>query len=97
MSTIIYFLFGIAGYLWAGDNVQGDILRSFDADDQLIFIGRFGLLIAMFAGVNACMAIFSGSMANFLARKPAWLLAQRLLMGITLLALSAEMAIQAMG
>jgi threonine/homoserine/homoserine lactone efflux protein len=62
---------------------------------QSLFYG--GLLIAMFAGVNACMAIFSGSMAEFLARKPAWLLAQRLLMGITLLALSAEMAIQALG
>ncbi|EDM83678.1 LysE family translocator [Limnobacter sp. MED105] len=62
---------------------------------QSLFYG--GLLIAMFAGVNACMAIFSGSIAEFLARKPAWLLAQRLLMGITLLALSAEMAIQALG
>ena len=51
VSTIIYFLFGIAGYLWAGDNVQGDILRSFDADDQLIFIGRFGLLIAMLGNI----------------------------------------------
>ena len=71
------------------DETQGRVL------EQSLFYG--GLLIAMFAGVNAGMAIFSGSMANFLARKPAWLLAQRLLMGITLLALSAEMAIQAMG
>ena len=71
------------------DEKQGEVLQ------QSLFYG--GLLTAMFAGVNACMAIFSGSMANFLARKPAWLLAQRLLMGITLLALSAEMAIQAMG
>jgi threonine/homoserine/homoserine lactone efflux protein len=62
---------------------------------QSLFYG--GLLITMFAGVNAGMAIFSGSMAKFLARKPRWLLAQRLLMGITLLALSAEMAIQALG
>jgi threonine/homoserine/homoserine lactone efflux protein len=71
------------------DETQGRVL------EQSLFYG--GLLIAMFAGVNAGMAIFSGSMANFLARKPAWLLVQRLLMGITLLALSAEMAIQAMG
>lgn len=71
------------------DETQGRVL------EQSLFYG--GLLIAMFAGVNAGMAVFSGSMANFLARKPVWLLAQRLLMGITLLALSAEMAIQAMG
>ncbi|WP_341710130.1 LysE family translocator [Limnobacter sp.] len=71
------------------DETQGRVL------EQSLFYG--GLLIAMFAGVNTCMAMFSGSMANFLARKPAWLLAQRLLMGITLLALSAEMAMQAMG
>lgn len=70
------------------DETQGRVL------EQSLFYG--GLLIAMFAGVNAGMAIFSGSMANFLARKPAWLLAQRVLMGITLLALSAEMAVQAL-
>ena len=71
------------------DETQGQVL------EQSLFYG--GLLIAMFAGVNAGMAIFSGSMAQFLAQKPAWLLAQRLLMGITLLALSAEMALQALG
>lgn len=71
------------------DEKQGQVLQ------QSLFFG--GLLIAMFAGVNACMAIFSGSMANFLARKPTWLFAQRMLMGITLLALSAEMAMQALG
>jgi threonine/homoserine/homoserine lactone efflux protein len=71
------------------NETQGQVLQ------QSLFYG--GLLITMFAGVNAGMAIFSGSMAKFLARKPRWLLAQRLLMGITLLALSAEMAIQALG
>ena len=71
------------------DETKGLVLQ------QSLFFG--GLLIGMFAGVNACMAIFSGSMANFLARKPTWLVAQRMLMGITLLALSAEMAIQALG
>lgn len=71
------------------DEKHGQVL------EQSLFYG--GLLIAMFAGVNAVMAVFSGSMASFLARKPAWLLAQRLLMGITLLALSAEMALQALG
>jgi threonine/homoserine/homoserine lactone efflux protein len=71
------------------DESKGQVLQ------QSLFYG--GLLIAMFAGVNAGMAIFSGSMATFLARNPTWLLAQRLLMGITLLALSAEMATQALG
>ena len=63
--------------------------------EQSLFFG--GLLIFMFALVNAAMAVFSGSMAKFLARKPSWLLAQRIVMGITLLALSAEMALQALG
>lgn len=70
------------------DETQGQLLQ------QSLFYG--GMLIVMFAGVNAGMAIFSGSMARFLARKPGWLLAQRLLMGIVLISLSAEMALQAL-
>jgi threonine/homoserine/homoserine lactone efflux protein len=53
------------------------------------------LLIVLFALVNGSMALFSGNMAQFLSRRPGWLLVQRLLMGGTLLALSAEMALQA--
>ncbi|MBU0783024.1 MAG: LysE family translocator [Gammaproteobacteria bacterium] len=70
------------------DETQGQVLQ------QSLLYG--GLLISMFALANACMAIFSGSMARFLARKPKWLLAQRLLMGTILLALSIEMAVQAL-
>lgn len=71
------------------DETQGEVLQ------QSLFYG--GLLIFMFAFVNAGMALFSGSMAAFLARKPGWLLAQRVVMGVTLLTLSAEMALQALG
>lgn len=70
------------------DETQDQVLQ------QSLLFG--GLLIFMFALANACMAIFSGSMAQFLARKPKWLLAQRLLMGTILLALSIEMAVQAL-
>jgi threonine/homoserine/homoserine lactone efflux protein len=66
---------------------QGKVL------EQSLFYG--GLLILMFTLVNACMAIFSGSMSQFLAKRPGWLLAQRILMGLTLLTLSLEMALQA--
>lgn len=71
------------------DETQGEVLQ------QSLFYG--GLLIFMFAFVNAGMALFSGSMAAFLARKPGWLLTQRVVMGVTLLTLSAEMALQALG
>lgn len=53
-----------------------------------------GILIVMFASANATMALFSGSMAQFLAQRPGWLLGQRIVMGVTLLALSVDMAIQ---
>lgn len=71
------------------DETQGEVLQ------QSLFYG--GLLIFMFAFVNAGMALFSGSMAAFLARKPGWLLTQRVVMGVTLLTLSTEMALQALG
>ncbi|HEX4916843.1 MAG TPA: LysE family translocator [Limnobacter sp.] len=70
------------------DEHQGRVL------EQSLLYG--GLLIAMFATVNAGMAVCSGSMAQFLARKPKWLLVQRLAMGCTLLALAADMARQAL-
>ena len=71
------------------DETQGEVLQ------QSLFYG--GLLIFMFAFVNSGLARFSGSMAAFLARKPGWLLTQRVVMGVTLLTLSAEMALQALG
>jgi threonine/homoserine/homoserine lactone efflux protein len=71
------------------DETQGEVLQ------QSLLYG--GLLIFMFALANACMAMFSGSMARFLARKPQWLWAQRMLMGLTLLALGLEMALNALG
>lgn len=70
------------------DETQGPVLQ------QSLLYG--GLLIFMFSSANACMALFSGNMARFLARKPSWFLAQRLLMGTVLLGLSVEMAVQAL-
>ena len=85
------------------DETQGQVLQQSLPGGRFIRPGNLdrrplalGLLISMFALANACMAIFSGSMARFLARKPKWLLAQRLLMGTILLALSIEMAVQAL-
>jgi threonine/homoserine/homoserine lactone efflux protein len=52
-------------------------------------------LIVAFASVNAVVAICSGSMATFLARRPRLLLAQRWTMGIVLLTLGSHMAIDA--
>lgn len=69
------------------DHQRGDVLQ------QSLLLGS--LLITVFALVNGSMALFSGRIAHFLASRPAWLLVQRLLMGGTLLALSAEMAVQA--
>ena len=51
VSTTVYTLFGIAGYLWAGDFVQGDILNTFPADDRLILLGRLGLSVAMLGNI----------------------------------------------
>ena len=40
-------LFGICGFVVAGDTVSGDVLKSFKHDDPLITIGRWGLLVAL--------------------------------------------------
>jgi len=36
------YLFGLAGYLYAYNDTQGNILLNFDASDRLIFTGRMG-------------------------------------------------------
>ena len=51
VSTSTYLLFGVAGYLWAGDGVQGDILNTFEAADPFIFVGRLGLSLAMLGNI----------------------------------------------
>lgn len=52
-------------------------------------------LILAFASVNAFVAVSSGGVAGFLARRPRWLLAQRLLMGTMLVLLGAKMGVDA--
>ncbi|MDR5815097.1 LysE family translocator [Caballeronia sp. LZ033] len=51
--------------------------------------------IALSIAVNASVAMTAGSIAVFLARKPAWLLIQRWLMGTVLAGLALRMATEA--
>ncbi|HEF4769364.1 LysE family translocator [Burkholderia multivorans] len=50
--------------------------------------------IAVSVSVNALIASMAGSIAGFLARRPAWALAQRWLMGTVLAALAARIALE---
>nr|WP_276535979.1 LysE family translocator [Burkholderia multivorans] len=50
--------------------------------------------IAVSVSVNALIASMAGSIAGFLARRPAWTLAQRWLMGTVLAGLAARIALQ---
>ncbi|KVX65956.1 LysE family translocator [Burkholderia stagnalis] len=67
---------------------DGSVLR------QSLVLGAS--LIVAFALVNGFVAICSGSMATFLARRPGLLLAQRWTMGAMLFALGAHMAADAL-
>jgi len=51
VSTTAYTLFGLAGYLWAGDDTQGDVLQNFPFDDPLVSLGRVGLGIGMLCNI----------------------------------------------
>jgi threonine/homoserine/homoserine lactone efflux protein len=51
--------------------------------------------IAVSATVNAAIAIAAGSIAAFLAARPAWLAVQRWLMGAVLAGLAVRMATEA--
>ncbi|MBR8124896.1 LysE family translocator [Burkholderia multivorans] len=50
--------------------------------------------IAVSVSVNALIASMAGSIAGFLARRPAWTLAQRWLMGTVLAGLAARIALE---
>ncbi|EJO52215.1 LysE family translocator [Burkholderia multivorans] len=50
--------------------------------------------IAVSVSVNALIASMAGSIAGFLARRPAWALAQRWLMGTVLAGLAARIALE---
>ncbi|HDR9835209.1 TPA: LysE family translocator [Burkholderia multivorans] len=50
--------------------------------------------ITVSVGVNALIASMAGSIAGFLARRPAWALAQRWLMGTVLAGLAARIALE---
>lgn len=51
VSTVMYLLFGLSGYLFGGKHVPGDILTAFDDNDPLIGIGRIGLGFAMLCNI----------------------------------------------
>lgn len=70
------------------DYQDGSVFR------QSLMLGS--LLIVAFASVNGLVAICSGSMATFLSRRPGFLLAQRWMMGIVLIALGAHMTVDAL-
>ncbi|KVN42032.1 lysine transporter LysE [Burkholderia pyrrocinia] len=67
---------------------DGSVLR------QSLMLGAS--LIVAFALVNGFVAVCSGGMATFLARRPGLLLAQRWTMGVMLFALGAHMAADAL-
>mmetsp|Transcript_10967 Transcript_10967/g.31462 ORF Transcript_10967/g.31462 Transcript_10967/m.31462 type:complete len:508 (-) Transcript_10967:156-1679(-) len=51
VSTVIYVLFGLSGYLYGGKDVPGDVLTAFDDDDPLIGVGRIGLGLSMLCNI----------------------------------------------
>jgi threonine/homoserine/homoserine lactone efflux protein len=69
------------------DHGKGSVL------EQSLVLGS--ALIVVFASVNGFMALSSGSVAEFLSRRPGLLFVQRWLMGATLLTLGIGMALQA--
>lgn len=67
------------------DYQAGDVFR------QSMLLGAS--LVIAFAAVNGAVAIGSGSLAGFLAKRPNWLRAQRWVMGLMLFSLAAKMAL----
>jgi threonine/homoserine/homoserine lactone efflux protein len=60
---------------------------------QSIVLGSIQIVISV--SVNAMIALAAGSIALFLARRPAWMLVQRYLMGTVLAGLAVRMAFEA--
>jgi threonine/homoserine/homoserine lactone efflux protein len=56
-------------------------------------LGAIQIVISV--SVNAMIALAAGSIALFLARRPAWMLLQRYLMGTVLAGLAVRMAFEA--
>jgi amino acid permease len=47
LSLVLMYVFGLAGYLYAYDKTEGNILLNFDASDKVIFLGRAACGVAM--------------------------------------------------
>lgn len=69
------------------DPLRGQVLA------QTLMLGS--VQIAVSVAVNTCIALAAGSIALFLAGRPAWALVQRWLMGTVLAALALRMATEA--
>jgi threonine/homoserine/homoserine lactone efflux protein len=69
------------------DPATGSVLQ------QSIMLGAIQIVISV--SVNAMIALAAGSIALFLARRPAWMLLQRYLMGTVLAGLAVRMAFEA--
>jgi threonine/homoserine/homoserine lactone efflux protein len=61
--------------------------------EQSLVLGS--VQIALSLTVNSLVALMAGSIAVFLARRPAWILVQRWLMGTVLAGLAVRMATEA--
>jgi len=60
---------------------------------QSVVLGAIQIVISV--SVNAMIALAAGSIATFLAQRPAWMLLQRYLMGTVLAGLAVRMAFEA--
>lgn len=69
------------------DPARGSVLR------QSLVLGLTQIAISV--SVNACIVAMAGSIARFLARRPAWVTVQRWLMGTVLAALAVRVATEA--
>lgn len=69
------------------DPARGSVLR------QSLVLGLTQIAISV--SVNACIVVMAGSIARFLARRPAWVTVQRWLMGTVLAALAVRVATEA--
>ncbi|MDE2120468.1 MAG: LysE family translocator [Betaproteobacteria bacterium] len=69
------------------DPARGSVLR------KSLVLGLTQIAISV--SVNACIVAMAGSIARFLARRPAWVTVQRWLMGTVLAALAVRVATEA--
>ena len=50
-AFVLSYIFGVAGYLYAYDDTNGNILLNFDPTDKLILLGRVGCGVTLMAAI----------------------------------------------